>query len=135
MSVNSAIRHDFRGKRGQLNVCAMTLDIKNFLHRLDEGRPTSAEIAQLVEEEIARAESLKMGFAEEVEREPEFVAQAFRQISDYVLHLQEVRKWFPRLPFAEGLLPQEESEDSPLIREKIAVLLRDLGEEQGGNGG
>jgi predicted transcriptional regulator len=111
----------------------MTFDFKNFLHRLEEGRPTSSEIAQLVEEEIAKAESLKMGFAEEVEREPEFVSQTLRQITDYVLHLQNVQRWFPRLPFAEDLLPREDPEDRPMVQEKIAVLLRDLGEEGEGS--
>jgi hypothetical protein len=107
----------------------MTLDIKNFLHRLEEGRPTSSEIAQLVEEEIAKAESLKMGFAEEVEREPEFVSQALRQISDYVLRLQGLQKWFPKPLFPEDLLTPDEAADRPLVKEKIALLLRDLGEE------
>lgn len=108
----------------------MTLDIKNFLLRLEEGRPSSAEIARLVEEEITKAESLKLGFAEEVEREPEFVSRTLRQINDYVRHLQEVQKWFPLMPFAEALLPPEEDpEDRPMVQEKITVLLRDLREE------
>lgn len=102
------------------------------MHRLEEGRPTSAEIARLVEEEITKAESLKFGFAEEVEREPEFVSRTLRQISEYVLHLQEVQKWFPRLPFTEDQRPNEDLEDGPLVKEKIAGLLRDLGRENKG---
>jgi hypothetical protein len=107
----------------------MTLDIKEFLHRLEEDKPTSSEIARLVAEEIAKAESLKIGFAEEVEREPEFVTQTLLQISEYMLHLQDVQKWFPQPLFPEELLPADDLEDRPLIQEKIAALLRDF--EQG----
>ncbi|CAN5920182.1 hypothetical protein BH24BAC1_BH24BAC1_25460 [soil metagenome] len=107
----------------------MTLDIKVFLHRLEEGRPTSSQIARMVEEEIAKAESLKMGFAEEVERAPEFVSGALRQINDYMLRLQDVQKWFPKPLLPEDLLPGEDMEDRPLVQAKIEALLRGLGEE------
>jgi hypothetical protein len=106
----------------------MTFDIKEFLHRMEEGKPTSTEIARLVVEEIAKAERLKMGFVEEVEREPEFVSQTLRQISVYVLQLKDVQKWFPQPLFPEEILPIVDLEDRPMAQEKIAALLRDLEE-------
>jgi hypothetical protein len=72
----------------------MKLEINDFLDKLNNQPLSEREIADLIYAEIRKAERLKIGFVEEIEKHPTYIVEVSDKIDTYVFQLQELEKSF-----------------------------------------
>lgn len=73
----------------------MELDFNEFKARLLNEMTRGIHPAHYIQEEVRRAEALKLGLVEEVERAPQFVTEASNKIDSYLYQLHELAKKYP----------------------------------------
>ena len=73
----------------------MELEFEEFKERLVSEMARGTNPAYYIQQEVRRAEDLKMGLVEEIERGSQFVSEASNKIDKYVYFLHELAKKYP----------------------------------------
>ncbi|WP_157593231.1 hypothetical protein [Rufibacter tibetensis] len=72
----------------------MNFDVPEFKKRLKTERAMGIEPAQLIQQEIRKAEEVKEGLSEENDHATEFVSEAINRIDTYIFQLHEIARDF-----------------------------------------
>jgi len=70
----------------------MDFDINDFKKRLDRHRAKGGSPETFIQQEIRKAEEVKMGLTEETDHAADFVSEAANRVDTYVFLLQEMEK-------------------------------------------